>query len=277
MLLPRINHYIHEHSVIPDHQFGFRSNHSTIHQLHRVTDIISSNFEKRKYTSGVFLDVCSVFDKVRHEGLLFKLKAVLPDSYYLILQSFLQDRFFYVAQGFEISDIKPITAGVPQGAILSPLLYSIYTADLPMTDSTTVATYADDTILLTSTYNLLDASKNLQHHLNIMTDWLEKWRILINATKSVHVTFTLRKGNCPNVYLNNEQIPQKTEVRYLGLTLDRRLTWKPHIINKRNQLNMRLRQLYRLVGPKSPLTLNSKLTLYKTLLKPIWTYGLQIF
>ena len=101
--------------------------------------------------------------------------------------------------------------------------------------------------------------------------------IKVNPTKSTHVCFTLRKGTCPNVFLKNEHIPQKCEVRYLGLILDKKLTWKSHIKKKRLLLNYKLRQLWRFVNRRSSLPISSKLLLYKSLLKPIWTYGVQLF
>jgi hypothetical protein len=277
LILPRLQKFAEERRVIPHHQFGFRSQHSTIHQLHRVVDRIASGLESKKYTGSVFLDVSSAFDKVWHDGLLFKLKNILPDGYYLILKSFLEDRFFIVQQCSEVSDYRMIKAGVPQGSCLSPLLYTIFTSDIPETDMTSIATYADDTVLLSSSHVPEDTSMHLQQHLNILCEWLDKWRIQINPAKSIHVSFTLRRGQCPHLFLNNELIPQKNEVRYLGLILDKRLTWRSHIKNKKQQLNFKLKELYRYIGSHSRLPLHLKLQLYKTLFIPVWAYGLQLY
>lgn len=74
LLLKRITPIIKEKNIIPNTQFGFRSYHSTIHQIHRITDKISSSFEKKEHCLGVFLDISQAFDRVWHDGLLFKLK-----------------------------------------------------------------------------------------------------------------------------------------------------------------------------------------------------------
>lgn len=83
---------------IPDHQFGFRSKHSTVDQVHRVTSIIEEALEEKKYCSAVFLDVAQAFDKVWHEGLVCKLSRSLPGNYCRLLESYLSGRRFRVVQ-----------------------------------------------------------------------------------------------------------------------------------------------------------------------------------
>jgi hypothetical protein len=91
------------------------------------------------------------------------------------------------------------------------------------------------------------------------------------------VTFTTRRETCPPVHLNDVQIPQENHVKYLGLHLDRRLTWHTHIFAKRKQLGLSLTEMYWLLGRKSKLSINNKLLIYKVILKPIWTYGIQLW
>jgi hypothetical protein len=98
-----------------------------------------------------------------------------------------------------------------------------------------------------------------------------------NGCKSIHVTFTTRKETCLPVQINNLQLPQKEEVKYLGLQLDRRLAWHKYIFVKRKQLGITLTKMYWLLGRKSKLSTNNKLLLYKAILKPIRTYGIQIW
>jgi hypothetical protein len=276
-LCGRILEYIDVEGIIPSHQFGFKRKHSTTQQLQRVVDYIAVGLEEKLYTTGVFLDIASAFDCVWHEGLLFKLKSILPDTFFRIMQSYLKNRYFKVRHGQAFSTLKEIRAGVPQGAILSPILYNIYTSDLPLSDDTMTATYADDTLLLAQDHSHTEATDKLQSQLYRIEDWLKKWRVKVNTAKSVHVTFTLRRQMCPPTFLNREQIPQNTQVKYLGLWLDQRLTWKYHLKVKRIQLNARLKALYWIVRKKSKLCLRQKLLLYKSLIRPLWTYGLELF
>jgi hypothetical protein len=92
-----------------------------------------------------------------------------------------------------------------------------------------------------------------------------------HETKSVHLTFTTRRETCPPVHINDVQIPQENHVKYLRLHLDRRLAWHTHIFAKRKQLG------YWLLERKSKLSTNNKLLIYKGILKPIWTYGIQLW
>jgi hypothetical protein len=99
----------------------------------------------------------------------------------------------------------------------------------------------------------------------------------VNETKSTHVTFTTRRATCTPVKINDVQLPQSDEVKYLGLHLDGRLTWHKHIFTKRKQLGLILTKIHWLLRRKSKLSTTNKLLLYKTILKLIWTYGIQLW
>jgi hypothetical protein len=100
---------------------------------------------------------------------------------------------------------------------------------------------------------------------------------LIRSTKSVQVTFTLRKERCPVIHINNTVIPQSPTAKYLGLQLDSRLMWTQHITKKRKQIDLKIEDLYWVIRRKSPALLESKVLLYKTIVKPISTYGIKLW
>jgi hypothetical protein len=91
---------------------------------------------------------------------------------------------------------------------------------MPTTKNTIILTYADETAFLGANNDPIVASRHVQHHLNLLHQWYNKWEIKINQTKSVQVTFTKRRINCPQVNTNNIKIPVETEAKYLGLHLD---------------------------------------------------------
>ena len=277
LLLKRFGSDVDLSALIPDYQFGFRTGHSTIHQTQRVVHEIAKGLEEQQLCTAVFLDVAQAFDKVWHTGLLYKLKTTLPGPYYLLLKTYLHARYFQVKYNNSYSVCQEVLSGVPQGSVLGPLLYFIFTADLPTTDNTTIATFADDTGLLAVHTDPIVASQRLQHHLNILQAWFDTWKIKVNQAKSIHVTFTTKRTLCPPVAMNNVLIPIQTDVKYLGLHLDQRLTWRTRIRTKRHHLNLKLRGMYWLLGRKSKLSLENKLLLYKCVLKPVWSYGIQLW
>jgi hypothetical protein len=189
---------------------------------------------------------------------------------------YLTGRTFQVRYQEEYTKFYTIQSGVHQGNIFGPILYSIFTADLPETEQTLTATYADDTVILASYQNPTTASRKLQNHLNQFEKWLKRWRIKANENKSTHVTFTLKRENCPTVTMNGNQIPQGETARYLGIYLDRRLTWRTHTFAKRKQLRLKFQQMY-WMKRKSELPIENKVLMYKTMLKSIWTYGIPLW
>lgn len=277
LFVKRLKPILENRRIIPNHQFGFRQMHATTEQIHRVVNLINNTLEEKKYCSAAFLDITQAFDKVWHTGLLYKLKKNLPYHFYILLRSYLKNREFIVKYQDEQTTTKQINSGVPQGSVLGPLLYLIYTADLPLTANTTTTTFADDTAVLASHDSPHRASAVLQINLNEIQEWLKLWRIKVNEGKSVHVTFTNRKGNCPPVNMNNKPLVQAESAKYLGMHLDRRLNWKAHIMNKNKQLRRKFNTMYWLLGRSSQLSLQCKVTLYKCIIKPIWTYGMELW
>jgi hypothetical protein len=193
------------------------------------------------------------------------------------LKSYLHSRFFQVKFNTSYSTSHEVLSGVPQGSVLGPLLYLFFTSDLPTTALTSIATFADDTGIIATHRDPLIASQHLQAHLDLLQAWFDTWRISINQEKSSHVTFTTTRALCPHVTMNNVHIPVRTTVKYLGLHLDQRLTWSTHLKSKRLHLDLKLRSMFWLLGRKSQLSLANKLLLYKCVLNPIWTYGIQLW
>jgi hypothetical protein len=105
---------------------------------------------------------------VQHERLNYKLRTILPKQYAEILESYLAETFFRIKQGDAHSELKEIKAGMPQGSVLGPVPHLLYTSDLPVLDSSTVATFADDTVILATGSSNEKATEKLQTAINKM-------------------------------------------------------------------------------------------------------------
>jgi len=131
LIANRITVIMRQSNILPDHQFGFREGHGTVEQVHRLVKHILQAFDDLEYSNAVFIDMQQAFDKVWYDGLLCKIKNLLPAPYYGLLRSYLEGREFKVTVRDTYSNNYLMRAGVPQGSVLGPLLYSLYTADIP--------------------------------------------------------------------------------------------------------------------------------------------------
>jgi hypothetical protein len=233
LLLQRIKPIIEQKNLIPNHQFGFRNKHSTVEQVHRIVERIEQALEERKICTAVFLDVAQAFDKVWHEGLEYKLKKLLPKQYSEILISYTRGRIFRVKYEEEYSEVKSINAGVPQGSVLGPILYLLYTCDIPQSKSTTIATFADDTAILAIGDSFEEAADKVQIAIRSVSDWTKQWNIRLNEQKSTHINFTNKDNRRVILYINERRVPFVNNAKYLGMNLDVKLNWKTHIKKKR--------------------------------------------
>ena len=270
--------------IIPE-QFGFRNGHSTTQQILRITEHTSHNFNLNRSTGLVLLDIEKAFDSVWHDALIHKLYSLkFPIFLVKIVQSYLCDRKAFVEFNGKNSDRFDIPAGVPQGSLLSPLLFNIFINDIPKTKSCHLAIYADDTALYCDApwKNVKTLKKLLENGLVKISKFFEYWKIKINSSKTEFAIFTrssIMKKRMPQhlPVFGGNTFKWKETVKYLGVTLDQKLNFKSHISNSIAKTNKVLSTLYCVMKKNSPASFNSKLTLYKTNIRPILSYACPVF
>ena len=128
------------------------------------------------------------------KGSCSNLVSKLPGNYCRLLKSYLSSRRFRVSYEDAQSAFHPIQAGVPQGSVLGPILYLMYTADIPVTENTTTAMFADDTAILSVSSSQVEATQSLQHALDQVTEWTRQWKIKLNEME-VHTRY-IRVTTC---------------------------------------------------------------------------------
>ncbi|GFX69506.1 RNA-directed DNA polymerase from mobile element jockey [Trichonephila clavipes] len=280
IILTRIKSHCKAIDCIPPEQCGFWEGHSMLHQLIRVTNIINEGFAHKFYTVGVFLDVKRAFDKMWHDGLTYKLiKLQFPDYLIKIIHNFLHNRTFRVRVNNSYSNTGSCLSGVPQGSVLSPYWYNIYTHDFPQHSTVSTCLFADDSAVLSQGVQMKYTIKTVQHFLDKLETWLTHWRIAINVDKSQAIVFRKWGVIDPPFQLTlfDDNIQWVPVVKYLGLHIDSRLTFKKHIDYLSEKFWGRISLAISLVGRRSPLSLENKVILYKQILRPVITYGSPVW
>ena len=181
----RLQQHTEELNVLPDSQHGFRKRRSTTTQLMNVTKSMRLNLNNSITTGVLFLDIEKAFDRVWHNGLLYKMEQFnYPKSIIKLIASFLRNRTFQVQLKGTISTLKEIPYGCPQGAVLSPMLYNIYIADAPCPNKCSVSFYADDTAIFCNERRWANTEDHLNAAINDFFNYFEKWKISINTGKT---------------------------------------------------------------------------------------------
>ena len=171
--------------LISQNQSGFKPGDSCINQLLAITHEIYKSFDACLDVRAVFLDISKAFDKVWHQGLLYKLKQNgISGNLLETLTDFLKDRKQRVVLNGQNSSWANIEAGVPQGSILGPLLFLIYINDLPDNLSTNVKLFADDTSLFSVVHDIATSSCDLNCDLNRVSEWGFQWKMSFNPEPS---------------------------------------------------------------------------------------------
>ena len=217
---------------LSDHQSGFRKRDGTGLQLVRLVQQWSEALDKSQYIGAVFFDLRKAFDRVWHKGLIAKLEVAGVHGPALSwFSSYLSERRQQTRVANAVSSASTLAAGVPQGAILSPLLFIIYVNDAPQATPGSVNLFADDTssFVVDSCPNRL--SSRLQSCIDSLSKWFDRWLLSVNIQKSAVIAFrsVRQRPVSLGVSLNGQPVPQVTTHKHLGVIFNDTLTWDDHI------------------------------------------------
>jgi Reverse transcriptase (RNA-dependent DNA polymerase) len=285
MILNRMLAFETENQVLLNQQFGFRAKHSTTQQILRITESIALRFNENKSTAMTLLDIEKAFDSVWHKALVHKLKLNNFPMYLVkMIVSFLESRESYVAINRKNSDRYAIPAGVPQGSPLSPFLFNIFINDIPVPKHCKIAIYADDTALISSikNYDLPTLVERMDSGLKEIESHFSSWKIKLNSAKTESIFFTKstimqKKLDLTRIKINDEELEWKNSVKYLGVVLDSKLTFKANLSENHLKSRKAMAILYCLLKRNSTLGLREKVTLYRSYIRPIMTYACPVF
>ena len=219
-----------ENDWLYNRQHGFRSGFSCETQLLGLTQDIAEAMDLREETDAIVIDFAKAFDKVPHDLLMAKIRRLNIDHRVIDwIQIFLKNRKQNVRIGDVFSKEVDVTSGIPQGSVLGPLLFLIYVNDIPTNIKSDIRLFADDCILYRRITNVEDRVI-LQNDLNQLAEWTKINGMKINVAKCKHINFSRRKSQLLHHYfLNDENINNVPDCKYLGIKLTENLKWGKHI------------------------------------------------
>ena len=234
--------YLLRNHLISDHQFGFLPGRSTTLQLVSLVHEWQRALDSGYPTVAVFMDFMKAFDRVWHAGLLHKLAAAgLTKPSIAWLTSYLSTRTIAVTVGSTQSKEHSITAGVPQGSHLGPVLFLVFINDMPDKLSTTTTSqtktdlYADDALLHTTCSPSLPIQSQLQvlqNAVDTAEDWALSWGGRFGHSKTVQLALGRRMDSvCQDnpLFIEGRQINLAATHKHLGVILSNTLRWSAHI------------------------------------------------
>jgi hypothetical protein len=281
ILARRMTTTFEENGVLPQHQYGFRTRRCTADPLALYTSTAAEGINRNKCTAALFLDIERAFDSVWHDGLLYKLAQVPGVSLNLlrIINGFLTSRNARVRVGKSHSNPFPLQAGVPQGTVLSPLLFTLFCWDMPAGDSiskpVTLCQYADDTAIWCVGNTAGSATRHLQLMASKLQQWFRTWRMKPNANKTQLLTtkpMGRRHEDC-SISLWGQRVHNAKEATYLGVLIDHNLTFRKHAAQVYARCSRRSNLIRAVRAGGRGVSAKCGLLLYKSFVRPVMEYA----
>ena len=273
-----VTHVFASNDLASDRQWAFRKGFSTELLLTQLTELWRKEVDKGKAVAVAFIDFKKAFDCVQHEQLLTKLQRNfgILGPLHNWLKSYLSNRLQYTVVNGVKSKMQSVSVGIPQGSVLGPTLFALYISDLPSSvPSGETYLFADDTTIYCVAENGDQAIHQLNKALKELYSWCLNNRLTPHPKKSeaMLLSKTNTVGPTPSVTIGGCLVKLVNKSRLLGVTVDDRLTWSPHLSEVKksfaNKLNLLRKSKFL---PKSVLE-----QFYFSIILPSITYGLVIW
>ena len=275
--------YIEINELLPKFQYGYRKQHNTSQAILDYTDHISKARANKLITISIFMDLSKAFDTVDKTILRQKLRQLgLTDISTSLIDSYMSDRKFCINDQKEYYTLK---YGVPQGSILGPLLFILYTFDMTeITKHNKTVVYADDTTVLVSGRSLTETKQHANDILNRFYQYFTSNKLSINPSKTKYMIHRPIHGYKKNKHMNDttstklimDNIPLKqvTSIKFLGIHINEGLTWDNHKQLIHSKVSKMIGLLYKCQHVMND---NDCIKMYKTFIEPYFlTFCMQL-
>ena len=275
----RVTEHVEERGGLSDNQFGFRAGRSTndavLHMKRRVQTVCDDG----RLCVAVSLDVKNAFNSLPWKRAMEALREWEVPAYLVcILSSYFQDRLL-VYETRAGRKTRRMTAGVPQGSVLGPLMWNIAFDGLlrvPLPPGCQTLCFADDTLLLVEGRSLEEVRDRSNQCIQVVTDWMNNSGLAVGPTKTEAVLFRRRRKRATpeefNLTVQGIPVPLTPRMTYLGLTVDEKWSFVDHFKETASKAEIILNQLLRLLpnvrGPSE-----SKRRLYANVVHSVLLYG----
>ena len=271
----RISKFLEDNNLLNEEQGGFRKGHSTVSTVSEFTDDVLAAISQNRTTIATFVDLTKAFDTVNHQILLNKTEHLgLHLETVVWLRDYLRNCKHCTRANGLLSEYQEIKCGVPQGAILGPLLFLIYINDIDkVNNSCHSKLYADDTVLYIAHTNPITAYNQVQSDLIRLAAWCDKNQLTINVKKSKSMIFgtsnMLRRTQLPKLTLNDEETDFVKVFNYLGVKLDDQINYE-HFIKETAKLIAH--KMYLFSEIRKYINKKQAITIYKTKILQYFDY-----
>ena len=233
IIFKNVYNFFHDNQSLTCHQSGFRPNDSTINQLAYLYHTFSQALDRKKDIRIVFCDISKAFDRVWHDGLIYKLREIgITGNLLALFTDYLHNRQQRVVIKGQFSSWGHIKAGVPQGSVLGPLLFLVYINDLTKMITCDVKLFADDTVLYTLVDNQVTSANLLNFNLQQVKRWADDWLVSFNTEKTKLMNISFKRNinfEMHPVIFDDKPLQSVTTHKHLGLILSDNLKWTTHI------------------------------------------------
>ena len=280
----QLSKYLEKYDLLPYFQYGYRRFHNTSQAVADYIDYVKKATSNQLCTIAVFMDLSKAFDTVDKELLEQKLHKIgLTGISTSLINSYMTNRKFCMNNDNKYYNL---THGVPQGSILGPLLFIIYTSDMTkITKHNKTIVYADDTTVLISGRNLTEAKQHCNAILTRFYNYFTLNKLSINPSKTKYMIYKpiyhshkKKKLNhdteCIKITMDNKPLKQVQSIKFLGIIINDKLTWEDHKRTIHSKISKNLGLLYKCRMYMKDIDC---INMYKTFIQPYFLYCIEVW